>query len=266
MTDQIRYVAHHTSAPCGVGFFAFDLPARPADLEAAAGAVRVIDVFWGPPQRAVVDRVHAGGALVLWQVGTRDDTRAAADAGCDAVVVQGVEAGGHVCATTPLLQLLDEVAGDVDVPLVAAGGIATAIDVRRAVDTGASAVRVGTRLLATAESAAHPRYLEALLAASAADTELTTAFSVGWENAPHRVLRTAIDAAEASEDPVGRAAFGDAGWPIVKWSVQPPSTFCDGDVSAMAMYAGNGVGAITDIRPAREVVQELMADLVAQES
>ena len=261
LADQIRYVADHTSAPCGVGFFAFDLPARTADLEAAAAGVRVIDVFWGAPQRAVVDSIHAGDALALWQVGSRDDARAAADAGCDAVVVQGVEAGGHVCSTTPLLQLLDEVVGDMSVPVVAAGGIATAVDVRRALDAGASAVRVGTRLLATAESAAHPRYLEALVAASAADTELTTAFGVGWENAPHRVLRQAIEAAQAAEDPVGRAAFADSGWPIVKWSVQPPSTFCGGDVTAMAMYAGNGVGAITDIPPAGDVIRDLMADI-----
>ena len=261
LTEQLQYVAAHTSAPCGVGFFAFDLPSRTADLETAAANARAVDIFWGAPERSAIERIHAGGALALWQVGSPEDALAAADQGCDAVVVQGVEAGGHVCGTTPLLELLGDIVGKVAVPIVAAGGIATAEDVRRVFDAGASAVRVGTRLLATVESAAHPLYLDALLAASAADTELTTAFGVGWEDAPHRVLRAALDAAERAADPVGQSTFAAAGWPIARWSVQPPSTFCEGDVAAMAMYAGSGVGSITDIRPAGDVVRELMADV-----
>jgi nitronate monooxygenase len=258
LSEQIRVMDEHTRAPYGVGFFAWDLPARTADLDLAIEHARVIDMFWGPPDPGIVGRIHTGGALALWQVGSRDEALAAAYAGCDAVVVQGVEAGGHVRGTTPLLQLLDEVVPELVVPIVAAGGIATAADVRRVFDAGASAVRVGTRLLATRESAAHPDYLAALVAASGADTELTTAFSGGWEDAPHRVLRGAITAAEAAPDPVGEAAFGDARVPIQKWSAMPPSRDCDGQVAAMAMYAGMGVDAVTDIRPAADVVDELM--------
>ena len=259
LADQIALIEERTSAPYGVGFFAWDLAARVADLELATQHARVVDVFWGDAEPAVVDRIHSGGALVLWQTGSRDEALAAADAGCDAVVVQGVEAGGHVRGTTPLLELLDGVAGDVDLPVVAAGGIATADDVRRVFDAGASAVRVGTRLLATTESTAHPDYLAALVAATGADTELTTAFSGGWPDAPHRVLRRAIDAAGTAPEPVGHAAFGEARFPIDKWSALPPTVHCDGEVTAMAMYAGMGVGAVTDIRPVAEVVRELFA-------
>jgi nitronate monooxygenase len=259
LAEQIRVVDEGTRAPYGVGFFAWDLPARTADLEFAIGQARVIDMFWGPPDPTIVGRIHTGGALALWQVGSRDEALAAADAGCDAVVVQGVEAGGHVRGTTPLARLLDEVVPVVTVPIVAAGGIATATDVRRVFDAGASAVRVGTRLLATRESAAHPDYLAALVAASGADTELTTAFSGGWEDAPHRVLRAAIAAAEAAPDPVAEAAFGESRAPIPRWSAMPPSRDCDGQVTAMAMYAGMGVDAVTDIRPAADVVDELMS-------
>src|SRR5207248_11032215 len=135
-------------------------------------------VFWGDPDAAVVARIHAGGALAFWQVGSREEALAAADADCDVVVAQGVEAGGHVRGTTPLLALLDHVVGQVDVPVVAAGGITTAERVAEVLAAGASAVRLGTRLLATTESAAHPDYLAALLAADGKDTELTTAFRV----------------------------------------------------------------------------------------
>ena len=260
LSEQISFIRRQTSAPFGVGFFAWDLAARTADLELATERARVIDIFWGTPDPAVVDRVHAGGALALWQVGYRDEALAAADAGCDAVVAQGVEAGGHVRGTTPLLQLLGEVTTNLACPVVAAGGIATAADVRRVFDAGAAAVRVGTRLLATKESAAHPDYLKALVAASGKDTVLTTAFHGGWEDAPHRVLQSAIDAAETAPDPVGHVALGADRWPVDKWSALPPTAACDGDIAAMAMYAGIGVDAITDIRPATEVVRDLFAD------
>lgn len=258
LAEQISFLGERASTPYGVGFFAWDLAARAADLELAIERARVIDIFWGRPDGAVVDRIHAGGALALWQTGSRDDAVAAVDAGCDAVVVQGVEAGGHVCSTTPLLKLLDEVAG-VAVPVVAAGGISTAADVSRVFDAGASAVRVGTRLLATEESAAHPDYLAALVAASGDDTELTKAYHVGWEDAPHRVLRRAIAAAETAPDPVAYVAIGDDRWPVDRWSALPPTASCEGEVTAMAMYAGMGVGAVTEIRPAAEIVRELFS-------
>jgi len=258
LSEQIAYVEKHTSTPYGVGFFAWDLSAREADLELAAQHARVIDVFWGVPEKTVIDRIHRTGALAFCQVGSRDEALAAVDAGCDAVVLQGVEAGGHVRGTTPLHELLD-VIPDLNVPVVAAGGIATADAVRRAFDAGASAVRVGTRLLASTESAAHPDYLAALVAASGGDTELTTAFHVGWEDAPHRVLRSAITAAEAASDPVGHVSYGESRWPVGKFSAMPPTDTCDGAVTAMAMYAGLGVDAVTDIRPAAEIIRELIA-------
>lgn len=261
LADQLSRVSAGTAAAFGVGFFAWDVINRAADLELSAASARVIDMFWGEPDADVVGRIHAGGALALWQVGSRDEALAAADAGCDAVVVQGVEAGGHVRGTTPLLELLGEVAGRLAVPVVAAGGIATAADVRRVFDAGASAVRVGTRLIATAESAAHPDYLGALVAATSGSTELTTAFHVGWEDAPHRVLGRAIEAAEAAPDPVAHVAVGADRFPVGKWSAMPPSTQCEGDVLAMAMYAGAGVEAVTGIHSAAETIAELVSGL-----
>jgi NAD(P)H-dependent flavin oxidoreductase YrpB (nitropropane dioxygenase family) len=87
--------------PVGVGFFAFDLPNRAADLELAATAATVVDIFWGDPDPKVVARVHTGTARVFWQVGSLDEAKAAADAGCVAVVAQGLAAGGHERGTTP---------------------------------------------------------------------------------------------------------------------------------------------------------------------
>jgi NAD(P)H-dependent flavin oxidoreductase YrpB (nitropropane dioxygenase family) len=257
---QLRFLAEHAGDPCGVGFFAFELADRLAELELASATARVVDVFWGDPDAKVVERIHAGGALGFWQVGSADEAVAAADAGCDAVVVQGVEAGGHVRGTTPLLELLAEVTPRVCVPVVAAGGIAAAASARRAFEAGASALRIGTRLLATSESAAHKQYLIALIRARPDDTEITTAFGVGWPDAPHRVLSLAVKAAARAKDEVGEAHYGDRTWPIPRHSVQPPSTFCSGDVIAMALYAGTGVGDIVDVRPAADIIRQLLED------
>ncbi|MGH3519469.1 MAG: NAD(P)H-dependent flavin oxidoreductase [Haloechinothrix sp.] len=186
---------------------------------------------------------------------------AAVDAGCDAVVAQGVEAGGHVRGTTPLIDLLDQVMPVLGVPVVAAGGIASGRAMAMALRAGASAVRVGTRFLATPESGAHPDYVAALLTAAAEQTMRTTAFGRGWPDAPHRVLRAAYDAAAAlTTEVVGCARFGDKRWDVARWSAQPPTTFMTGDIAAMAMYCGMGVADVTDICPASEIVDRMAAE------
>ena len=259
--QRIAAVKAQTGAPCGMGFFAFDLATQGAALDLAARELRAVDVFWGEPDPRVVARIHAGGALAFWQVGSADEARAAADAGCDAVVVQGVEAGGHVRGTTPLLHLLDAVASRLQVPLIAAGGIVDGASMARAMRAGASAVRIGTRLVATAESDAHPQYVAALLAADEDATVLTTAFGVGWPDAPHRVLRACVAAAEALGDaPAGRGEHGELRWEIPPWWVGPPLRCVSGHVEAMAMYAGSGVARIHDAPPAATVVERVVGE------
>jgi NAD(P)H-dependent flavin oxidoreductase YrpB (nitropropane dioxygenase family) len=230
------------------------------DLELAAADAQVVDVFWGDPDPAVVDRIHAGGALAFWQVGSVGEALAAADAGSDVVVVQGVEAGGHVRGTTPLLTLLGQVVGAVDVAVIAAGGIATGAALAAAINAGAAGVRVGTRFLASAESGAHADYVAALLTAGVGNTVLTTAFGHGWPNAPHRVLRAAIEHAVRADDVVGHAAYNDQRWEVVRWSTQPPTVFTTGEVTAMAMYAGCGVDDISDVKSAARIVDQMTAD------
>lgn len=226
----------------------------PALVDVAASRVRVIDFFYGDPDVGLISRGHAGGALVSWQVGSVDEARAAVSCGCDFVIVQGIEAGGHVRGKLPLLPLLDAVLDAVSVPVLAAGGITTGRHVAAALAAGADGVRIGTRFVTASESGAHPDYVAALLAASGDDTVLTTKFDVDWPAAPHRVLASAIAAAEASDD---RAA-GAAG-SIARWSSQPPNQAMEGDVSAMALYAGAGVGGVVAREPAGAIVDELVA-------
>jgi NAD(P)H-dependent flavin oxidoreductase YrpB (nitropropane dioxygenase family) len=105
----------------------------------------------------LVDRARAGGARVLVQVASAHAARAAADAGADALIVQGVEAGGHVQSVVGLLPLIVEVRRVVSLPLVAAGGIADPASARAALVAGTVAVAMGTRFVASDECDAHPR-------------------------------------------------------------------------------------------------------------
>jgi hypothetical protein len=68
--EQLSWVHPQTQEPVGVGFFAFDVPNMLEELELAAGQARVVDIFWGDPDPAVVERIHEGGALAFWQVGS----------------------------------------------------------------------------------------------------------------------------------------------------------------------------------------------------
>ncbi len=95
----------------------------------------------------MVHIVHKGGALAGWQVGSKEEAVAAVEAGCDLVVAQGIEGGGHIRGRVGLLALLGEVLEEVDVPVVAAGGIGTGRAMAAALAAGVSAVRVGTRFV-----------------------------------------------------------------------------------------------------------------------
>jgi NAD(P)H-dependent flavin oxidoreductase YrpB (nitropropane dioxygenase family) len=194
-------------------------------------------------------------------VGSAGEARAAVDAGCDLVVAQGVEAGGHVRGTVGLLPLLDDVLAAVgrDVPVGAAGGIGTGRAMAAALAAGADAVRVGTRFLAASEADVHPEYLARLIDAGAADTVLTTAFSVMWPDAPHRVLRSAVEEADACADEiVGELVMGDNRMPLPRFAVPCPGRTTTGRIGAMALYAGQSVGAVRRMQPAAEIVAELI--------
>ena len=224
----------------------------PAAIDVAAGRARVVEAFWGEPDAGLVGRIHGSGSLAAWQVGSPDEAMAAVDVGCDLVVVQGVEAGGHVRGEGPLSSLLPDVRSRIgdDVVLVGAGGLGTAADVAAAFGAGADAVRIGTRFLAAVESDAHPAYVDRLIAATGDDTVLTTAFGDGWPDAPHRVLRGAVEAGEAN----------GAGQ---RWTPNWPTEDHPGPVDAMALYAGTSVGAVVGREPAAAIVSELLSALPA---
>jgi nitronate monooxygenase len=244
---------------------------RPGDAEAAASADAIV-TFWGPPRRLAANTwVH--------QCGSVGEAKAAAAAGADAVIAQGVEAGGHVRGTTPLLELLERVRAAVSIPVLAAGGIIDSSGVKVALDAGAQAAVVGTRFLLSDECHAHMDYKRRCVEAN--ETVLTELFGFGWPDAPHRVIPNAathrwlgadarvpgwIRVANRMSAPLIRAipaglqaraiASQRPGQPFL--GPQPPTD--DGPDNLLdsgPLYAGANVARIADIRPAAELVSAL---------
>ena len=132
-------------------------------------------------------RLQAAGIRVLLTVGSAEEAQLAVARGADGLVVQGLQAGGHLVGVEPVEQALPRVLAVTpdDVPVLAAGGVATAADVRRLLDLGATAAVAGTRFLLTEESLAHPDYKQRVLDADR--TLVTLLFGIGWPMR-HRVV------------------------------------------------------------------------------
>ncbi len=244
--------------------------------------IQAVTFFWDDARVHCdsIARLHRAAIKVIWQCGSAEEARWAQEAGADAVIAQGFEAGGHVRGTVTTLSLIPEVRDAIgEMPLIAAGGIADGRGLAAALALGADGAVFGTRFLAAAESAAHPLYKERILRAHASQTIHTTLFDIGWPDAPHRVLRTAV---VEEWERAGRPASGqrpregetvatsrgpDAELPLVNYTVMPPANFLEGDLERLPLYAGQSCSLVREIIPAGELVRRIASearDVIAQ--
>ena len=276
LQHEIRRLRGLTSRPFGVNILLFEVQGmgRPLDQlvdVCIAERVPVISFFWGDCARYVA-AIHAAGLKVMDQVGSVEAAERSAHAGVDIIAAQGVEAGGHVEGDITTLALVPRVVDCIaPVPVVASGGIADGRGVAAVLALGAEAAMIGTRFICTPEATAHPAYRDRLLHASENDTVRTILFGHGWPNAPHRVLRTAfveqwlgrVERAQESrpdEPVVGSLSMGGHEIPLLRFMGIPPNAATSGDIDSMALYAGQGVGLVREIKPAADVVRELVRE------
>jgi nitronate monooxygenase len=258
--QRLERLEQLTRKPYGVNLL---LPyVDPEILLMASRRARVVDFFWGDPDPDLVEQVHAEGALASWQVGSVREAISAEKAGCDFISAQGIEAGGHLRGQLGVLPLLEGVLDAVSVPVLASGGMGSARSIAAVLQAGAAGVRMGTRFIAATESNAHPEYVEALIAAGAEDTVLTTLFEVDCPMCPatHRVVRSALKLAEDLPNrPIGEMDVSGSSYPIPRFFGFPPTRQMTGRITAMACYAGQSVAAIRGVQPANEIVAELVS-------
>lgn len=248
-----------------------------AQVAAAAGErVAAVVLFWGDPAPYISD-AHQNGVKVLIQIGSVAEAKAAASAGVDAVIAQGVEAGGHVRGTTSIWELLPATVDAVrPVPVLASGGIGDGTGLARALRLGAQGVSLGTRFVASEEAWIHPVYKQRVVESTAEDTVLNELYDVWWPGAPHRTLRnkTFEEWDAAGRPPPGkrpgegtsigrrRVASGDVvEWP--RYAVGMVTPDFDGDPAYAPMWAGESCGVVNDIKPAATIVRHLVHEAEA---
>lgn len=212
--------------------------------------------------RHVVDLCHRHQVLVISMCGKVDHARRALDAGCDVVVAQGTEAGGHTgtVATFPLVPLVVDAVG-AEIPVVAAGGIFDGRGLAAALALGADGVWIGTRFIATPEARALPGFRERIIEAREDDTVITRAYS----GKTMRVIKNDTTA-RYELDPSLLRAFPEQ----LTVSIREGTFHLGGDETTEgvdpqreAYPAGQAVGAITALTPAAQLVTQIVEDAEA---
>jgi nitronate monooxygenase len=223
--------------------------------------VPLFGIGLGMPAAGLVSRFHERGAKVMVMVTTVADAIDAAAAGADVIAAQGAEAGGHrsTSAKRPpdraligTMTLVPQVVDAVRVPVVAAGGITTGRQLAAALVLGAQGVLIGTRFIATTESAAPPFHKQAIVDRDSDSTTLSDAFTGAWA----RVLRNPL-----AEEWAGRhlPTLPAVMHQRAALDVMAASATC-GRGDYYPMYAGQGVGMIHDVPTAAEVVSAIVDD------
>jgi enoyl-[acyl-carrier protein] reductase II len=262
MVDEMAAVRAVTALPFGVDL----LTAMPGGMVEQVeriidGGASVFVAGLGVPAE-VVDLCHSHGLLVVNMCGKVDHARRALDAGCDMVVAQGTEAGGHTgqVATMPLVPQIVDAVGSA-IPVVAAGGIVDGRGLAAALALGADGVWIGTRFIATPEARSVAGYKDALLRSKEDATTISRAFS----GKTMRVLRNEYtqffddNPGELQPFPgqLGRS-MQDGAWHLGGGSETPGI-----DPAREGYPTGQGVGAITALEPAAELVHRIVAEAEA---
>ncbi|MET9679407.1 nitronate monooxygenase [Streptomyces coeruleorubidus] len=224
--------------------------------------VPVVSFHFGTPSREVVDTLHRVGTFVLVTATTPDEARAVERAGADAVIAQGVEAGGHQGTHRDipetdgsgigLLSLVAQIRETVSLPIIAAGGIMRGGQIAAVLAAGASAAQLGTAFLATAESGANALHKQALTNPLFVRTELTRAFS-------GRPARGLVNRFLREHGPYAPAAYPEIHHltaPLRKAAAKA------GDAQGMALWAGQGHWMAREL-PAGQLVEVLAGELAA---
>ena len=259
LASEIAATRALTDQPFGVDL----LTAFPDSLKANVellieGGASTFVAGLGVPSH-VIELCHDHGVLVISMCGKVEHARRALDAGCDIVVAQGTEAGGHTgtVATLPLVPMIVDLV-DGAIPVVAAGGIFDGRGLAAALALGADGVWVGTRFIATPEARAIPGYHQRMLDAHEDDTVISRAFS----GKTMRVIRNeTTDRYEA--DPSLLEPFPEQ----LLTSLRNGTFHLGGDETTTGIDprregypAGQGVGAIEEVTPAGDIVAQMVRD------
>jgi enoyl-[acyl-carrier protein] reductase II len=250
LREEIRLVKGKTKKPFGI-----NVPIAKPDSEALIETaiqegVHVIATSAGDPNR-FTGRIQDAGLKVIHVSPSPTLAVKAAEAGVDAVAAEGIEAGGHDgFEEITTMALIPQVVEKVDIPVIAAGGIADSRGFVAALALGAKGVQIGTRFAATHEAMGHARFKESILKANDTGTVIT-----GRYIGPTRCVRNRL-----TEEIIEKEKSGISSQDLLKFIGPGRSrrATTEGEVEEGTIYCGQIAGLVSELKSAKEVVEEIV--------
>jgi len=270
---MIRAVRAETDRPFGVNFITQFTTSEAVEV-CIAEQVPVVSFHWADPPVEFIKRLRGQGVKVWMQAGSVAMAKQLAEIGIDAIVAQGIEAGGHNRGMASTLVLVPAIVDAVaPIPVLAAGGIADGRGLVAALALGAAGAWVGTRLAATHEANAHAQYKQRIVDAGIGDTALTRIFGPEWYDVTTRSLRNRI-VREWEDKPqpppldpkapsIGHCQLGGQVVPMPKFSALLPTPGTEGDFDEMCMVAGESSALVHAVEPAADVIRKMAEEAEA---
>lgn len=270
---MIQGVRAGTDRPFGVNFITQFTTSEAVDV-CIEERVPVVSFHWADPPVEFIKRLRGQGVKVWMQAGSVDFAKQLAEIGIDAIIAQGTEAGGHNRGTASAMVLVPAIVDAVaPIPVLAAGGIADGRGLVAALALGAAGAWVGTRLVATHESNAHPQYKQRIVDAGVGGTALTKIFGPEWYDVTTRSLRNRIVREwEGKPQPppldpqaptIGHSQLGGQTVPMPKFSALLPTPGTEGDFEEMCMVAGESSALVPSVESAGDVIRKMAAEAEA---
>jgi enoyl-[acyl-carrier protein] reductase II len=266
LAAEIAATQELTARPFGVNLIIMHPRLQALIDVCAAHRVSHVVLAGGLPDRATMARVKDGGARLLCFAPSLAVARRLARAGADALIIEGMEAGGHIgpVATSVLAQeILPHLR---EVPVFVAGGIGHGEAIAAYLRMGAAGCQLGTRFVCATESIAHPRFKEAFIRASARDATPSVQIDPDFKVIPVRALANQATRAfaETQVDVIARHRRGELSYEEAAlaiehfWAGALRRAVIDGDVEHGSLMAGQSVGLVRSVQPIAEILAELV--------
>ncbi len=253
LREAVRRTKEMTDKPFGFNIMLMHPQADEIAQMVIDEGVKIITTGAGNPGKYIPAWKEAG-IKVLPVIPSVGIAKRMEKAGADAVIVEGTEAGGHIGELTTMA-LTPQVIDAVDIPVVAAGGIATGRQLLAAFALGACGVQVGTVLLPSDECPIHENYKDAIIAAKDTDTTVTGRIS----GVPVRIIKNKMsrEYIKREKEGAGREELEEFTLGSLRKAVY------DGDTSSGSLMAGQVAGLVTEKKPVAYILKKLMTDCEA---
>ena len=248
LREEIRICREKTDKPFGVNIMLMHTDADEFADIVVEEKVKVVTTGAGNPGK-YMEKWKAAGITVIPVVAAPILAKHLEKTGADAVIAEGCESGGHVGEMTTMT-LVPQTVDAVDIPVIAAGGIADSRQVKAAFALGACGIQIGTCLLASKECPIHENYKAALIKAKGTDAIVTGRIG----GTPVRVLKNKM-----SHEYIRQEKLGATVEELEKYTLGSlRRAVFDGDTDTGSLMAGQTCGQVKEIRPVREILEELM--------